>query len=224
LEAYALHKARRAAAYVQFDPCGEDGPDVMLHVCVPFVFSFYLTVCTRLGRLFGDHREVGVQFHGGAVWFHPCTTVDNWESRWPWWRRGVCWHYLDTLLGERRCTLTTLGTYTIRDVVPAGRGYEAKEYTFHVKVLVRDASRPRWLPDRFMATDTSVVEGGVPLPGKGENSWDCGEDARHSVYTPWTSLISGPDDYARYPALQHGLAIRAVYDFIAGVVKDRAER
>jgi hypothetical protein len=28
----------------------------------------------------------------------------------------------------------------------------------------------------------------VPFPGKGENSWDCGEDATHGYYGPAASI------------------------------------
>jgi hypothetical protein len=45
--------------------------------------------------------------------------------------------------------------------------------------------RATWTPKRWpfslfpkVRVDSRIeVEGGVPVPGKGENSWDCGEDA-----------------------------------------------
>lgn len=110
---------------------------------------------------------------------------DDWYSAretWPLWRRvlrgnGLRWRldFLDLLFGRAVYEEET----HLRDVVevpmPEGK-YPAVVYV----------KRVRWkrqrLPARWYWRNTiEVGKGGLPFPGKGENSWDCDDDATHSI-------------------------------------------
>lgn len=47
--------------------------------------------------------------------------------------------------------------------------------------------RPRWFARVYNRADIEPVTG-VPIPGKGENSWDCGDDAIYSLSCPANSV------------------------------------
>ena len=132
------------------------------------------------------------------------------------WSRGqwrFYWCPFDTLLGRHGHAGTTIHAddYSVR--MPEAT------YPATVEVQVETWTRPRWpwWPCRLQVVSTEVrVEGGVPFPGKGENSYDCGEDAAYS------STIRHADvhvDVAR--SIPFAVAQAGVDRFIAGVMRDR---
>ena len=40
-------------------------------------------------------------------------------------------------------------------------------------------------------------EDGIPIPGKGENSWDCGEDRRFSINTTANTIAEAVEAFRR---------------------------
>ena len=51
------------------------------------------------------------------------------------------------------------------------------KYPAHVKRERRTWKRPRWFTPLVRGYWDVDVESGIPVPGKGENSWDCDDDA-----------------------------------------------
>jgi hypothetical protein len=162
---------------------------------------------TRPGRLGYGGREFGIKIHDGRLrmliaapdfgstreprftWtrflrggrafrrtFRPeplgdhCRALGGWE---------LTIAPLDTLLGPRRTDYDAIRT--VRAVVPMPEG------AYPCAVTLADAvcRRPRWpwrkqrWPSADVALDTPI-----PVPGKGENAWDCDDDAIHSHHGP----------------------------------------
>lgn len=128
--------------------------------------------------------RVDVSFHDGAVWwaFGYDSVTEGWpprtkSGRRAWWRAG-CWHPLDTLFGLTRYTARKLGVERASVPMPEGV-YEAEVERQH-----RVWERPRWpwWPLRVERAYVGVrVDCGIPHEGKGENAYDCGEDATYEV-------------------------------------------
>ena len=122
------------------------------------------------GRLGYDDREVSVSVHNGALWWSFWCPENEWSSSTPRWRAGS-FDPADFILGRVKCE--TLREDPIEGVIRLPEAaYAATATREH-----RTWKRPRW-PFVRRASDWSFdIPRGLPIPGKGENSWDCGEDA-----------------------------------------------
>jgi hypothetical protein len=128
----------------------------------------------RTGEYTGDRRAIGVAIHGGAFWWDLWN--DEFESRStdPWWTRG-CFHFKDGLLGGTSYSDEILET---RDVVIP---MPEKAYSATAKLKLSRWRRPLWpWPAEMLRVEIDCPEG-IPVPGKGENSWDCGDDATYGI-------------------------------------------
>jgi hypothetical protein len=93
----------------------------------------------------------------------------GWSSDIPKWRHGN-FNPVDFLFGRQKYSEDVLET------VPVSLAMPEKTYTGTVKLLRSKWKRPRaWWTQTILYAHIDVP-GGVPFPGKGENSWDCGED------------------------------------------------
>ncbi|HMJ16608.1 MAG TPA: hypothetical protein VK524_34575 [Polyangiaceae bacterium] len=134
---------------------------------------------------YGD-RELSLAIHDNALWWRIWTDSGCWSRARPAWRDG-CWH--------------PLGHYKLRGEFEVLEQREVlvpmpeRSYRGTAKVL-----RSRWgfekLPHAFdkVLTHASVDmhEGEqIPHPGKGENSYDCGEDATFGTHGPGRTVEDG---------------------------------
>lgn len=74
--------------------------------------------------------------------------------------------------------------------------------------------RKRWPWGRKVQYSTDLeIPGGIPHPGKGENSWDCGDDGLYSIYAPVRQGVQGLGDpqLAAIDAAQSVLMSRVKY-------------
>lgn len=92
------------------------------------------------------------------------------------WQKS--WALLDLLLGITRYTKGAAHHSTTVLSMPEG------DYPCTVEMRTDSWSRPRWPFTKRITRATVEVEQGVPVPGKGENSWDCGDDAIYSLTAP----------------------------------------
>ena len=121
-----------------------------------------------------DRREFSLSVHSWALWFTPWGRFGEWCSRDPWWIRGVSLNLFDVLLGPETCECVKGEPFGCTVPMPEGL-YRAK--ATHER---RTWKRPRW----FRRVRDSVwldIEPGIPHAGKGENSWDCGDDALFGI-------------------------------------------
>lgn len=105
-----------------------------------------------------------------TLWLDP----NEWRSTTPRWRSGG-WYPAQTLFGPITYSETPAAKQyadPVRILMPEG------EYLATVNHTVSTWTRPRW-PGKWleMRSTTVEVDGGIPIPGKGENGWDCDEDA-----------------------------------------------
>lgn len=161
------------------------------HFGLPFVFSLYWTLwggpfarlaswlLKRSGARYDD-REISLRFFDTAVWWYLWHDPDSWSSGTPRWRCGS-FHFDDFLLGSRVYSERTLSEHATRIAMPEG------EYDATVRLLESTWKRPRWFAKRLVRSEVSVPNG-IPFPGKGENSWDCGEDALFSQTSTATTV------------------------------------
>lgn len=93
----------------------------------------------------------------------------GWSSKMPKWMDG---HFdvADFVLGRMKYSETILEEREMVIRMPEG------EYKAKGKLVSAIRKRARWFgkPDLSITVD---IPGGIPHQGKGENSWDCGEDA-----------------------------------------------
>lgn len=120
--------------------------------------------------------EIAVRWHSGGLWWGFWHTIHEWKSTTPKWRAG---HFnpVDWLLG--RDVYSSEDIQTVKATVPMPEG----TYPATIRLFRSTWKRPRWPFTRELLRAEVEVEGGIPFPGKGENSWDCGEDATYSITT-----------------------------------------
>jgi hypothetical protein len=154
-------------------------------------FSLYLRVDTPVAkriarrlttRTWGGEREVAVHIsprseRATVRWslWHP---VHSWHSNTPRWRNGS-WDLLDAVLGRRDMRWESIETVTVSIPMPE-RSYEANiEMRDHVSWRRRMSFRTQ----RHRCANVAIP-GGIGHPGKGENAWDCGDDATFGMSCP----------------------------------------
>jgi hypothetical protein len=157
-------------------------------------FSLYLSADTKLTRwiakrLVSDswdgEREIQVVLSahdkGTFNWslWHP---VHSWSSKTPKWRNGH-WCPLDWVLGRWDYSNDVLSTHSVEIPMPE-RSYPATV----------SMERSTWRRHRVPFLSKSIkrakvdIPGGIGYPGKGENAWDCGDDATFGLTAPAYSV------------------------------------
>ncbi len=130
-----------------------------------------------------DHvyeRAVSLSVHDWAIWWNLWMATMQSNSTDPKWRRG-CFHIVDAIFGTRDRVAVPISTEAV--VVPMPE----KLYTAKVETVRATWTRSRW-PFTFGPKDlyyeslssTITPDVPIPVPGKGENSWDCDDDAIYS--------------------------------------------
>ncbi|HYE58160.1 MAG TPA: hypothetical protein VD948_06625 [Rhodothermales bacterium] len=158
---------------------GDD--DFTLAVNLPGL-SFYVTGDGLVPRTWkrglpNDPHSIGVSWHDGGLWWDCWQNDHEWRRGTPRWRHG---HFtpMDALFGRTDHRRELLGTHPVEVPMPE-RAYPGTVTLFE-SVWTR-RRWPHWPLTRRMVRAEVDVPGGVPHPGKGENSWDCGEDATYSL-------------------------------------------
>lgn len=182
--------ARHTGIGIEFD---DEPSGIQFFVGIPFVISAWLTIGSdRLARVLWRRWDkalpdvviADLRFHDRTVWWNVWHSKWSWSKGTPRWRSGS-WSWFDLLAGKE--THSSEITYGPNDVdVPM------PEKTYRARVtLHRDTwRRPRWwdkVIDRgtIEVLDENGNPGGyIPIPGKGENSWDCGPDGTYSLTGP----------------------------------------
>lgn len=145
----------------------------------PILFALFISVTfpRRLVRAMEDH-EIGFKFHGGCLWISPFQHTMHFSGKMPWWERGFCFHIVDWLIGEPKHSSKNLEERQMVINMPE------RPYIANVRMHL-DSWKRRWYwpIDRIKRATIDVPEG-IPIPGKGENSWDCGDDKRFGSTLP----------------------------------------
>lgn len=121
-------------------------------------------------------REIKLSFHDRAAWWSLWCDPWSWSSKTPRWRHGS-WHPIDTLLGRQNCQTRTIEERNVLVPMPE-KAYEAT-----AKLVEYTWKRPRSPFAKTMLRCEIEVPNGIPFEGKGENAWDCGQDATFGITT-----------------------------------------
>ena len=129
------------------------------------------------------HREYGAEVSGRGIYLHLGNDPMEWNRSDPWWWQ-IEIHPRDLLLGKLRYSSEPLGESRVPVVLPEGA------YAATVKM-----ERARWVRPRapFWPFTEEIIRADIepdipiPIPGKGENSWDLHDDAIYSQTAPANS-------------------------------------
>lgn len=130
-----------------------------------------------------EGRETDLRFFAKGVWWNVWHTDGSWSNKTPRWRSGS-WYPLDSFFGRLERSQEVLD-HVVNVPVPLPEG------TYHADV---ELTRNRWTRKRWPHWPFGLVVDGaevrmhegqeLPIPGKGENSYDCGDDATFTMYMP----------------------------------------
>lgn len=139
---------------------------------IPFKYN------SKLGKLLlgKDYRKTAyLQVHDWGIWTALWIDDHSWSNKKSWLEQRQ-WNInlLDALLGRWKYTERNLEERDV--VVPMPEG----NYSATVKVFESTWKRPKWFPRKMIRTTVNIPNG-IPHPGKGENSWDCGMDATYGL-------------------------------------------
>lgn len=126
-------------------------------------------------------REFGVKFHDGSIWISIFRDESGWSNTDAWWRHIVI-HLDDILFGKQSYTDKTLETGLIQIAFPE------KVYDVSYRKSLSTWKRKRWFTKHLVRYDLDMGDNPIPVPGKGENSWDIDDDAIYSSMVSATSL------------------------------------
>jgi hypothetical protein len=142
-----------------------DGNAIMAHLCLP---GFTLYVSREFRHSFGE-RELSCYWYEGSLWLK-LWIDDEYRSDRPWHRNTVALHVKDRILGRPAYSLARGEPVPILIPMPEGC-YEATATPETATWTRRFGIKTTW-----EGWDIAIPGGGIPHEGKGENSWDCGED------------------------------------------------
>ena len=160
-----------------------DDEHALLFRFSPYLFSLYLGFHGRwlygltkwLRRGDYEPREISLRIFDWAIWIDIWAKSMSWSSTQPWWM-SMRWHPMDSLFGRTKHSAEEIGT-TVTVIPMPERAYPC------TVVMKREAwKRPRlpWTSYQNIRAHIDCKDG-VPHPGKGESSWDCGDDATYSL-------------------------------------------
>jgi hypothetical protein len=166
---------------------GRNESPVSLHVGVPY-FTVYLSwenyraaswLRKRMKdrkRPNGAHREFSVKQCAEYLWINFYGDTDMFCSGDPWWYH-VSVDIPRLLLGRERYSDAVVKTERVEIPMPE------KAYPATIEWHMQTWKRPRWPFTVRRCSATVIPDEPIPEPGKGENSYDCEEDAMHSIST-----------------------------------------
>jgi hypothetical protein len=120
-----------------------------------------------------DERECKVSIHDWKIWVTPWGRKMEWHTRDPWWVRGFTIEPAK-LLGQQVADSRIVGRQDV--IVPMPEG------TYKATATTEEWIRGRrfWFKRRSSSVWLEIPKG-IPHAGKGENSWDCGDDGLFGI-------------------------------------------
>jgi hypothetical protein len=188
VEAYWFSGARHTGISLSTD---DDTAGIQFFIGLAHVGCFWLTLGSptasraaykRWKKSLPDIHIADLRLHDRAVWWALWHDKHSWSSGTPKWRHGS-FHWWDWLVGKPVYRSEFIDSWDARIPMPEG------VYKADITMSKDTWTRPRWPwpqvrhgynadiksrpgPDGPYDSDN----GYIPVPGKGENSWDCGGD------------------------------------------------
>lgn len=182
---------RQPSLGFSLDKGGDSGGELTFSLRVPRA-GVYLSVelprhwRKRFGLGGYEEREIGVRFHDGTLWFSLWNDPHDCDYRAPFSdprsrSRQPVLHLTDLIFGKAKHHTEDLERFEGTLNLDAG-------YPITARRFVSEWRRSRWpLPRRVMRVEIEIP-GGIPIPGKGENGWDCEDDAIYGRTAPATTI------------------------------------
>lgn len=150
---------------------------LQLSIALPPIAVWFTIAAPHKSRIWGmlpnPGREADLSIHHWSIWFKLWGRWGEWRRADPWYVRGVNLDLADLFLGHRKYTTETIGEPQEVVIPLDGFKYEGTA-TFHRRTW----KRPRWFAFVRETCTIDMKPGhGLPRAGKGENGWDCGDDA-----------------------------------------------
>lgn len=166
----------------------EDSGTIGLTWAIPYLFVhvgfFWPRKWMARGEFYGDIEIIRLSISGGSFGWSFWHDSMGWSSKTPKWRHGS-FNPIDFLLGHREYSDEIIEEREIEISMP--------EATYRGTAQLKNAywKRPRW-PWRLKVVRAEIeTPDGVPFPGKGTSSWNCGQDATYSMTCPADSIEQG---------------------------------
>lgn len=163
----------------------EADENVMLSLSLPLLFSIYFSiervplvkrlpgVAREKGNYSSGERTVRISCHDGSIWWVLWRNDKEWKSG--DWRQNN-FSVANFILGKNEHTKIENGEAETFVEMPEG------VYPATVKLFTSTWKRSRW-PFTQIIKRAKITTDGIPVPGKGENSWDIDDDAIYSIIT-----------------------------------------
>lgn len=172
--------------------------EVVLHLALPPVsvwFGFsgplpklifrlmrmdYAGMEARGGGINDCQREFQISIHHSTLYWKFFDRVGEWNSTDPWWM-SASFDMQRFVMGAQILIRETIQTAQVEVPMPEG--------TYAATATLERVTVPKrlWTDDVFTVVKLDVPVG-IPVPGKGENSWDCGPDATFGRTGPATTI------------------------------------
>ncbi len=169
-------RLRLCAEAEWFSGDGNDG--IGGHISIPWLFFLFIHLDGILPyswvRRFGGTRQTNITWSDGSLRFALFEREMEWNSRDPWWVRGVSLPFGDWIFGRRKHLIE-------RSAEPVDILICMPEGQYRGTVVMKDEAWVSRFNTKRIRRAHVEMQDPVPFPGKGENSWDCGEDATHSM-------------------------------------------
>jgi hypothetical protein len=164
---------------------GGDERTVQLHLGIAHLFGLFLSLDGawprrwRFGKYGEQEREFAVSWYEGHFNIsiaYDWTEGSHYGDGRDIWTQPGSRHWsicpMDILFGRPKYQERVIETVPVDVAMPEG------SYHGTCKIFESTWVRPRlpWFPRRLRRSTVDIPKG-IPVSGKGENSWDCGEDA-----------------------------------------------
>ena len=143
----------------------------------PVIFSLW--VRWDRTRSLSEEHDCNIYWLHYSLWIHLWCDPMGSNSKDPWWKRSIVFHFDDIVFGKAQ--YSTQALKIVETFIPMPEG----SYPATVTMELATWKRPRWFTKTLLCGNVEIPEG-IPVEGKGENAWDCGEDAvyGYSVLAP----------------------------------------
>jgi len=164
---------------LQFSWGGYDNEDFGFNICIPPI-ALYLNFEGFLPRKLKNwdwERSTGISIHNWTAWLE-LWNDDSDSSKGFWSFNYGVGDLLSLIFGRNNHSQKTIKETDVTVPMPEGN-YEGK-----VKIFESKWKRARLPWAKYMVRSEIEVPKGIPYPGKGENSWDCGTQHTYSITSP----------------------------------------
>lgn len=157
----------------------------ILHIWIGYSSNWIFRTLGKVGKLLGRKYGRSYNSHVHIGRYLSLEIFGDSCGEEPLFKRYI--DLVRIVTGRPKHSIETIKTGETTVIMPE------KEYKATYQIDRRTNTFPRWFKNVWETIEIKV-EGGIPHQGKGENSWDCGMDATHSISTVYKGSLRGATD------------------------------